>query len=146
HGEMLLLAPGEVEASAQGISDEPDRVIANEIAILHSLEMREAVRSELGDDAIGVDATATGESDVITLTAESTDPREAADAVNTYAGTYERIRRRRTVEALRTRVQGLEQQRRDLQAALSDITRPLQDLNAQLAVTPPGPEQDALLG
>jgi capsular exopolysaccharide synthesis family protein len=143
-GEMLLLAPGPLEAAAEGFSDEPDRIIANEIEILGSLEMRQAVADELGEDAIPVEAAAPGDNDVITLVAESPDPEAAADAVNAYARTYERIRRQRTVAALRAEAQSLIQERRAQVATLAEVNQPLQDLQARIATTPPGPELDAL--
>jgi capsular exopolysaccharide synthesis family protein len=144
-GRMLLLAPGSVEANAQGFSDDPERAIANEIEILGSLEMKDAVAEQLGDDAAGVDASTSGDNDVVVLTAESTVPEVAADSVNTYARTYERVRRQRTVEALRVEVQNLQRQRRDQQDALDDINQPLTDLNAQIEALPAGPERDQLV-
>jgi capsular exopolysaccharide synthesis family protein len=144
-GAMLLLAPGQVEAQAEGFSDEPDRVIANEIEILGSLEMRQAVADRLGEDAIPVNASTTGDNDVIVLTADSPEPEEAAAAVNTYARTYERIRRQRTVEALRTELRSLQEERRELQASLNGINQPIEALNDQIIATPPGPAQDAVI-
>lgn len=144
-GDLLLLAPGEVEAVAEGLSDDTERIIANEVEILESKEMRDAVAEELGDGYLPVSASATGENDVITLTAESTEAQAAADAVNAYARTYERLRRQRTVAALREEVRDLQEQRRNEVAALADINAPIDDLDQQIAATPPGPAQDALI-
>jgi hypothetical protein len=143
--DLLLLAPSTVEADAQQISTEPDRAIANEIEILGSEDMTQAVRDVLGDDFPDVDADAKGDNDVVVLTAESTDPDAAAESVNAYATAYERLRRQRTVAALRQRLTGVQDDRQRKQAQLTDLLAPLNNLDQQLASTPVGPARDALL-
>src|SRR5918999_1315160 len=66
--ELLLLAPSSIEAEAEAISDDPDRAIANEISIMGSEEMQDAVAEVLGDDFPGVSADAQGDNDVVVLT------------------------------------------------------------------------------
>jgi polysaccharide biosynthesis transport protein len=143
--ELLLLAPSSIEAEAEAISDDPDRAIANEISIMGSEEMQDAVAEVLGDDFPGVSADAQGDNDVVVLSSESPDPEAAADAVNTYAAAYERLRRQRTVQALRTELEGVQENRQAKREQLDRLLAPLQELDARIASTPPGPELDALV-
>jgi receptor protein-tyrosine kinase len=142
--ELLLLVPTQVEADAQQISDEPDRAIANEIQILGSAAMQEAVATVLGDDFPDVDADAQGENDVVELSSVSTDPQAAADAVNAYAQAYTRLRRQRTVAALREERQSIEQSKASKIDSLNQLLGPLNELDQRLATMPAGPERDAL--
>jgi capsular exopolysaccharide synthesis family protein len=142
--ELLLLAPTQVEADAQQISDEADRAIANEIQILGSAAMQEAVADALGEGFPGVDADAQGDNDVVVLSSVSTDPQAAADAVNEYARAYTRLRRQRTVDALRDERQSVEQSRASKLDSLNELLAPLNDLQRRLASMEPGPERDAL--
>jgi capsular exopolysaccharide synthesis family protein len=143
--ELLLLAPNAVEADAQSISDDPDRAIANEIEIFGSEEMQQNVTEMLGDDFPSVSASPQGDNDVIVLTSESTDPEAAAESVNAYARAYERLRRQRTVEALRDELAGIQHNKQAKQDQLATLLRPLNALDTQIAATPPGPERDALV-
>lgn len=142
---LLLLAPTSVEAEAQAISSEPERAIANEIEILGSQEMQDAVAEVLGDGFPDVTGSTTGENDVVVLTSESTDPEAAKDAVNTYAQAYERLRRQRTVQALRDQLEGVQLSKQADQDTLADLLQPLNQLDERLATLPLGPERDALL-
>jgi capsular exopolysaccharide synthesis family protein len=143
--ELLLLSPTTVEADAQQISDEPDRAIANEIEILGSADMQDAVAEVLGGDFPDVSANTKGENDVVVLTAESTDPEAARDAVNTYAQAYERLRRQRTVQALRAELESVQDGRNAKRQQLDDLLAPLTELSNRIAALPPGPERDALI-
>jgi capsular exopolysaccharide synthesis family protein len=143
--DLLLLAPSDVEADAQQLSTEADRAIANEIEILGSEEMTEAVTELIGGDFPHVDADSKGDNDVVVLTSESTDPEAARDSVNAYAQAYERLRRQRTVAALREQLGGVQADRQAKREQLDNLVAPVTDLEQQIAATPVGPQRDALL-
>lgn len=140
--ELLLLAPTGAAAEAQGLSEESDRVIANEVAIFGSREMQDSVAERLGDGFPGVDASAEGDNDVIVLTSESEDPTAARDSVNAYARAYEQLRRQRTIAALRIDLTEAQQGQSAKQAQLNELLAPLSELDAQLAALPLGRERD----
>lgn len=144
HANLLLRAPTTAAETADALSSDPERAIANEVEILGSEEMQAAVAEEIGPGFPGVSASGTGENDVIELTAESADPEAAKEAVNTYASTYERLRRQRIVQSLRRQRTEINAGIRDKQHRLEEIQRPLRNLEAQMANTPPGPALDAL--
>jgi capsular exopolysaccharide synthesis family protein len=143
--ELLLLSPTPVEANAQQISDEPDRAIANEIEILGSADMQAAVADAIGDSFPDVSADTTGDNDVVRLTSESDDPEAAAEAVNTYAQAYERLRRQRTVQALRVELGDVQANRNSKRDQLDALLAPITELTDRINEMEPGPERDALI-
>ena len=143
--QLLLLAPTGVSAEAQGFSDEPDRAIANEVQIFGSEAMQRAVTQELGEGFPGVSATAQGDNDIVVLTSESPDPERAKEAVNAYAAAYERLRRQRTVAALRRELDAELANVDVKQAQMDETLAPLTEIDARINALPLGPERDALL-
>jgi capsular exopolysaccharide synthesis family protein len=144
-GELLILAPSAVEADLRSLSDEPERAVANEIAILSSEAMQNAVDDVLGPGHPGVTASGNEDNDVITLTAESTRPRAASEAVNAWATAYVRVRRQRSVQDLQASLRQRERERDALQQELRIMEEPYNEVLDQIEVTPPGPELDALI-
>ncbi len=71
----------------------------NAIALMESRPVREAVAAELGHEPEVV-LRPQENSDVVTISAESTDPAEAANVATTYAETYIAIRRQALVDDL----------------------------------------------
>ncbi|MBW3626294.1 MAG: polysaccharide biosynthesis tyrosine autokinase [Actinobacteria bacterium] len=103
--------------------------VNNAVAVMKSRSVREAVAAELGKEP---DVTIRPQevSDVVTISAESTDPAEAANVATTYAQTYIASRRQALVddllaasEEVQAKVDDIERQINDLDAAITDIDR-----------------------
>jgi polysaccharide biosynthesis transport protein len=75
-------------------------VVPTEMEVMRSRSVREAVTEELDGRQPEVAISARGETDVVAITAESTDPAEAVTFANTYASTYIDIRREQLVDDL----------------------------------------------
>ncbi len=142
--ELLLLAPTGPSAEAQSFSDDSERLVANEVEIFGSEEMEEAVAARIGGGFPGVSAAAKENADVIVLTAESTVPAQASDAVNAYAEAYQQLRLARTLRALRLELEDQQQRRAQKRAQLDELLAPLAAADRELATLPPGPERDLL--
>ncbi|MEA2972466.1 MAG: tyrosine-protein kinase [Actinomycetota bacterium] len=78
---------------------EPDRLVETEIRILASPEVRDAVRTSIGE-APPVSATAAGDADVIAIKARSSSAERAATTANAYADAYVTVRHRQVDEAV----------------------------------------------
>lgn len=102
-----------------GQRNDPVRAVATEIQVLKSRPVRDLVRKELGS-APKVAAGAKGQTDVIEVKAESTDPERAALIANAYARSYIDFRRTQAVD--------------DLLAAAEHIQAKIVDLQAQIDV------------
>jgi succinoglycan biosynthesis transport protein ExoP len=90
----------------------------NAIALMKSRSVREAVAAELEREPDVIIRPQEG-SDVITISAESTDPVEAAEVATTYAETYIATRRQALVD--------------DLLAASEEVQAKVDEINAQIA-------------
>jgi receptor protein-tyrosine kinase len=106
-----ILAPRSVVAGAQ---------VATEIQVMQSSSVRQAVAQELGY-APNVSVTPVGETQVVRISAKSTDPRQAAEVANVYAETYISTRREQLVaellaagEQVQAKVDEFEQQIQEL--------------------------------
>jgi capsular exopolysaccharide synthesis family protein len=86
--ELLSTAPQRSQASTNRVD--------TEIGVIESSTVREAVAAELGRQP-DVDVAAKGETDIIAISATSTDPDQAAAEANTYAATYVRWKQSNTV-------------------------------------------------
>lgn len=111
------------------------RALATNIEILKSELVRSEVRSRLGS-APRVAAAPVGDTDVVEVTAESSDPERAAEVADAYANAYIEVRRRQTVD-------GLLAAGEQIQDRISTLQQEITALDAQLAAVP-DPEQAAL--
>lgn len=96
----LLFKPGSSDLLAQnstGFNLNPQRALATEIKILRSAAVRPGVVSKIGS-APPVKVVSSEEENVISVTAESTSPREAAAVANAYALAYIDHRRASTLD------------------------------------------------
>ncbi len=111
--------------SANGDRPEGDRLAATEIEVIKSEAVKAAVEERFGpvDD---VQAVPVGESDVIAVTAESTDRNRAAAITEAYAVTYIEFRRNEAVADL---VEASE----NLEATADDLQERIEVLDAQIA-------------
>ncbi|HUP70145.1 MAG TPA: polysaccharide biosynthesis tyrosine autokinase [Acidimicrobiales bacterium] len=104
-----------------GVRNDPVRAVQTEIQVLKSQPVRDAVRRQLGV-APKVSASPIGQTDVIAVKAESTDPRRAAAVANAYSKAYIDFRRTQAVN--------------DLFAAAKEIQVKVDDLQGQIDALP----------
>ena len=124
----ILVAPRLAEqlagAEATTGGNQPQRGISTEIEVLNSRSTRVAARERLGHPA-DVSVAAVGDTQVVALTARSTDPERAAADANGYAETYIELRRQQLLdellaasEEIQGRVSELDQERADIEGEL----------------------------
>jgi succinoglycan biosynthesis transport protein ExoP len=103
----------------EGQSNSSDRVLIDtEIQVMRSRSVQAAAEEELGR-APSVSIASRGQTNVVAVSAESTEPAEAAREANTFASVYIDTRR--------------EQQVSDLLAASAEVEAKINDIDAQLA-------------
>jgi non-specific protein-tyrosine kinase len=115
----------------------PERELQNEIRILQSQAVRQAVAQTLGT-APAIDAEVVAGTDVIALTSRASDPQEAAEAVNTYARTYLEYRQENIVTGLQAAENVIRSERDRLQQEIDDLLTPVRALEGQIADSEPG--------
>lgn len=108
--------------SNTGARNDPARVVQNEIRIIESEPVRAMVRQQIGD-APEISAAPILQTDLIRVTATSTDARRAAAAANAYATSYIDYRRKQAVD--------------DTLAASQEVQSKISGLQAQIDKTPP---------
>ncbi|MEA2704097.1 MAG: tyrosine-protein kinase, partial [Actinomycetota bacterium] len=108
--------------SNTGIRNDPARAVQNEIRIIESQPVRDLVRQRIGS-APEVSATPIVQTDLIRVTAESTDKQRAPAIANAYANAYIDYRRKQAVD--------------DLLAASQEVQSKISDLQGQIAAAPP---------
>jgi capsular exopolysaccharide synthesis family protein len=109
----LLYSPGRARADS----------VSTEIAVMQSVSVHEAVEKRVGHPVAYPAIAAKGDTTVVTVSVESGDPDQAADAANTYVETYIALRR--------------EQQINDLLVASEQIQKKVDDIQIRLAGLPP---------
>lgn len=108
----------------------PDREVQNEIRLIESQPVRDAVRAVLGT-APKVSASPVPQTDLIRVTARSPDPKRAAAVANTYATSYIDYRRKQAVD--------------DVLEASKQVQTKINDLQKQVDAAPGGPQKDSLV-
>jgi len=129
----LLLQPRSSETlfdPNSGLRSDPARQVQNEIRILSSAPVRDAVRQQLGS-APKVSASAIGATDLIRVTARSADPQQAATFANAYATAYIDYRRKQAVD--------------DVLAASQQVQTKIGELQRQIDAAPAGPQKDSVV-
>jgi polysaccharide biosynthesis transport protein len=116
-----------------GQRNDPIRAVQTEIQVLKSQPVRDAVREEIGD-APEVKVSPVGQTDVIEVKAQSTEPKRAATVANTYAEAYIDFRRTQAVDDL---IAAGEQ----IQAKVADLQDQIDELDASAG--PPARSQVA---
>jgi polysaccharide biosynthesis transport protein len=104
-----------------GIRADPTRAVQDEILVIESEAVRAVVREKLGS-APPVAAAPVGQTNAIDVTAESTDPAQAAAVANTYVTAYIEYRRNQVVD--------------DTLAASEQIQTKITDLRRQIDAAP----------
>ncbi len=134
----LLLQPRQSESpfdSNSGFRLDPARSLATDIEVLKSQLVQNEVRSRLGS-APGISANPVGQTDVIRITAQSTDPKRAAEVANTYASAYIDVRQKQAVEGLLTAGE-------EIQERIGALQQQISTLDNQVA-SAPAPDQAAI--
>jgi capsular exopolysaccharide synthesis family protein len=128
---QILLQPRSTESpfdEQTGERRDPERAVQTEIEVMKSEPVRAQVKQLLGA-APKVSAGPVGETDVIEIRAQSTNPQQAAAISNAYANAYIGFRRKQAVD--------------DVLAASTEIQRKVTDLQAQIdAIRVPAPTAD----
>jgi non-specific protein-tyrosine kinase len=116
---------------AQQRTDQQQTRVKTEIAVMNSRSVRDAVTQALGRSP-KVDIVSSGLTNVVTVSAESHDPQEAANVANTYAQTYVTVRRDSTVKDLLDTADQIQQQISKINEQIAAIDKPLADLDNQI--------------
>jgi non-specific protein-tyrosine kinase len=106
--------------------------VATEIQVMQSQSVRSAVTAALHKSA-KVDIAAEGDTDVVVISADNHDPKEAAHIAQTYAETYVKVRRDQTVQDLLDASTQIQQQIDKINGQIADLNKPIADLNDQIA-------------
>ncbi len=136
HVEMLLqsTASENIFTPSAGPGD-PSRAIQNELRIIRSRTVKQAVAREYGK-AVTAKASAGGEDDIIILSATANTPEEAARRANVYATTYQETRLEAILADLTAAKKVITQQITDFQSQVDDLNKPLEALDQQIRDTP----------
>jgi polysaccharide biosynthesis transport protein len=105
-----------------------ERSLQTEIEVIKAEPVREIVRQKIGD-APSVQIRPVGQTDVITIRAESTDPQRAAVVANAYANAYIEFRLKQAVDEFAAASE-------EIQTKITDLNRQLDSLGSQLAAAP----------
>lgn len=106
-----------------GQRNDPARAVQTEIEVLKSEPVRAAVRQKLGT-APKVSVSPVGQTDVIEVRAQSTDPRRAAIIANAYARSYIDFRRKQAVDDLFDAGREIQAKVGELQTQIDDLPSP----------------------
>lgn len=127
------------DASNPSTAPQVQRQLNNELERLES----DAVVSVVADrydgplDPGDVEVTArAADSDVVTLSIESTRAEETAELLNTYAAAYIDVRRTTDVAALLDAGSKVQERLADVEATLAEVNQPLADLDAFVLAAP----------
>lgn len=120
------------------------RTIQNEIEFIGSDVMAGAVAEQLGDPGT-ITVGAVEGADVLTFSATDGDAARAAEIANTYAETYIDLRAERLIDEYLSTIGVLQSRIGELRDQRALVVAPLDELDARIAETPPGPEADQLI-
>lgn len=119
--------------------------VDTEIQIFESVQVRDLVREQRGT-APRASVVQVGQTDVVDVSAESTDPRQAADIANAYATSYIKFRRDQAVNSLIEAGQQIQEKVNELQKQIDALAQRAPATPATAGAVPaPNPERDALV-
>jgi capsular exopolysaccharide synthesis family protein len=118
----------------RSVRAEPARV-ETEIGVMKSRSVREAVAKQLGRP-VEVTIQAQGQTDLVTISAENTEPAEAASIAQTYAEVYIATRRTLLIQDLETAITEVQGQIADIEDQLDESEQRLADFDAQASALP----------
>ncbi|MPY94750.1 MAG: polysaccharide biosynthesis tyrosine autokinase [Acidimicrobiia bacterium] len=117
--------------------------VRTEIEVMRSRSVLDAVTQALGVEP-DVSITARGETEVVAITAESSDPAEAARIANTYAQTYIDTRRQQLVDDLLSAAEQVQSRIDNVDAQLQALTDEVAALDAAIAAGGPDEQVELL--
>ena len=91
-----------IAANDPSINRDPNRRLLTEVGVIQGRAVRELVETTTGVDTPVVAAVADAGADIIVLTAESSDPKKAVEAVDTYFKSYTDYRKTQAITDLTT--------------------------------------------
>lgn len=124
-------------SSSEALLGSPDAVVrarnavATEIGLIESGLVREQVEQELGRPA-RVRVLPRGDTDLLAISAVSTDPNEAALVVNTYAEVYIEWKRQSTIDELLKAQETVQNEVAQLELQLAALEEPIVALQEEL--------------
>jgi polysaccharide biosynthesis transport protein len=129
--------------SNTGQPADPTRAAQTEVQVILSRPVQDAVRAKLGVVA-QVKAAVVGQTDVVDISADNTDPKAAATIANAYANAYIDFRRTQNVDGLLAAASQIQARVTDLQHQIDGLNGQITagDLKAQATV---GPQVDSLV-
>jgi capsular exopolysaccharide synthesis family protein len=134
---ILVDEVGQVRSSADS-----ERELNNEIRLLESTTVRDAVDDEYNGPLDVKDVTAGAASsdsdDSIVVSMTSTSPEEAAKVVNLYTDTYITTRREQQVEDILAASDQIQGRLDEIRAEIAEVSQPLQDVEQQVLSSEPG--------
>lgn len=135
--EILVDEVGQVRSGADA-----ERELNNEIELIESQTVRDAVEvrydGPLDVDAVTATASASDNNSVVNVNLVSTEPAAAADLVNLYVDTYITTRREQRLEELLSASEEIQSRLDALRQQIAEVSRPLDDINAQVAAAAAG--------
>ena len=105
-------------------------LIQTEVQLIGGEQVRALVRERLGRDAPKVSVASVGETAVVEVRAESTDPRGAAQVADAYVDAYVKFNQTQSTEAVVAAS-------KDIQDRINALQREVADLDNRLAALPP---------
>jgi capsular exopolysaccharide synthesis family protein len=140
-----LLLSGSSGSSSQFVegplSGDPDRRIENEIELMESGGVQDAVEESTGL-RIGVSASAANDSDVITVSTTAGGPDEAAADLETWVDTYIELQRTSEADQMLAAADRALEAVDDVKAQIATTRRPVRQAEQAVVAAPPGPERD----
>ncbi|MDQ2826813.1 MAG: polysaccharide biosynthesis tyrosine autokinase [Actinomycetota bacterium] len=122
----------------------PERALQNELRLVKSSTVKEAVRKAYGKP-IAVSTAAGGDDDVFIITAAASSGAEAARRANVYAQTYQTSRLQALVADIAETQKVVQQQVDDYQKQVDKIDAPLAALDVVISKTDPSDSKYAAL-
>jgi polysaccharide biosynthesis transport protein len=122
----ILLKPKTTESAFSGINDPSNNIyvaernVANEIQVLKGRPIREAVEATMGPISVP-SVREIGKTDILALTATSTDPQRAANVANAYAEEYIKTRRQAAINDLLGAIKELQTKVTEFDAQINKI-------------------------
>jgi tyrosine-protein kinase len=119
--------------------------VETEIGVIESNLVQDAVEAELGREP-DVSVSAEGETDIVRISATSTEPEEAAAEANLYAETYVEWKRARTIDDLLAAQQTVQAEIDSLQQQQDELEAPLAEMEAALFAAETEDERNDIRG
>lgn len=127
----LLLRPRSTQsifATNSPTNVDPARSVHTEIEVIKTEPVRNLVRDKIGS-APPIDVSPVGQTDLVTIRAQSTDANRSAAVANAYASAYVDFRRKQAVDDLSAAGE-------ELQTKVTDIQQQIDNLGSALATAP----------